>query len=249
MTPGTVADGQGYADQRWVCRNDCSTNRTLGSLRNVSGVRREVVPSCGCDIAWGRVEIKTSTGIPVTHLPKDVVSSSHFSSQPLTRKQVPSWLGLKVLGKFNQVVFERLGLYREVVYWVVPRELQTISFKVNRSGKSKVLTQEERELIQTHLPKNTDSSLKPVLSAGRIRSPQHPCPQSCSDQGMVVWRRRPPKRETQRFCPWSTDEGTLLGFDHWVHLWLIFSQSPTQTTKGTETIVNPLMNPSCLWLE
>ena len=31
----------------------------------------------------------------------------------------------------------------------------TVSFKVNRSGKSKVLSQEERNLIQTHLPEKS----------------------------------------------------------------------------------------------
>ena len=76
----------------------------------------------------------------------------------------------------------------------------TVSFKVNRSGKSKVLSKEERNLIQTHLPEKY-RLISEVLywSAGRIREVLNIRVRNLvPDQGMVVLEKETTKTKETR---------------------------------------------------
>ena len=117
----------------------------------------------------------------------------------------------------------------------------TISFKVNRSGKSKVLTQEERDLLQTHLPEKY-RLISEVLywSAGRIREVLNIRVRNLvPDQGMVVLEKETTKTKETRevFVPDQLMRELLLrvrslGLEP--SDYLFFNQSPTQTTKGEQ---------------
>ena len=117
----------------------------------------------------------------------------------------------------------------------------TISFKVNRSGKSKVLTQEERDLIQTHLPEKY-RLISEVLywSAGRIREVLNIRVRNLvPDQGMVVLEKETTKTKETRevFVPDQLMRELLLrvrSLGLASSDYLFFNQSPTQTTKGEQ---------------
>ena len=117
----------------------------------------------------------------------------------------------------------------------------TISFKVNRSGKSKVLTQEERDLLQTHLPEKY-RLISEVLywSAGRIREVLNIRVRNLvPDQGMVVLEKETTKTKETRevFVPDQLMRELLLrvrSLGLASSDYLFFNQSPTQTTKGEQ---------------
>ena len=117
----------------------------------------------------------------------------------------------------------------------------TVSFKVNRSGKSKVLSQEERNLIQTHLPEKY-RLISEVLywSAGRIREVLNIRVRNLvPDQGMVVLEKETTKTKETRevFVPDQLMKKLLLrvrSLGLSPSDYLFFNQSPTQTTKGEQ---------------
>ena len=115
----------------------------------------------------------------------------------------------------------------------------TVSHKVNRSGKSKVLTQGERTLIQTHLPEKY-RLISEVLywSAGRIREVLTIRVRNLiPSQGMVLLERDTTKTKETRevFLPDTLMEKLLfrvrsLGLGP--SDFLFFNQSPTQSKRG-----------------
>ena len=117
----------------------------------------------------------------------------------------------------------------------------TISLKVNRSGKSKVLTQEERDLIQTHLPEKY-RLISEVLywSAGRIREVLNIRVRNLvPDQGMVVLEKETTKTKETRevFVPDQLMRELLLrvrSLGLASSDYLFFNRTPTQTTKGEQ---------------
>ena len=76
----------------------------------------------------------------------------------------------------------------------------TIFHKVNRSGKSKVLSKEERGLIQTHLPEKYQLISELLYwSAGRIREVLNIRARNLvADRGMVVLERNTTKTKETR---------------------------------------------------
>ena len=117
----------------------------------------------------------------------------------------------------------------------------TISFKVNRSGKSKVLSPDEISLIQSRLPEKY-RLISEVLywSAGRIREVLNIRVRNLvPDQGMVVLEKETTKTKETRevFVPDQLMRELLLrvrSLGLASSDYLFFNQSPTQTTKGEQ---------------
>ena len=117
----------------------------------------------------------------------------------------------------------------------------SVFHKVNRSGKSKVLSPEERSLIQSRLPEKY-RLISEVLywSAGRIQEVLSIRVRNLvPERGMVVLERKTTKTKETRevFVPDQLMRELLLrvrSLGLAPSDYLFFNQSPTQTTKGEQ---------------
>ncbi len=124
---------------------------------------------------------------------------------------------------------------------VFPNGTMTVFHKVNRSGKSKVLSKEERDLIQTHLPQKYQL-IAAVLywSAGRITEVLNIRVRNLvPDREMVVLERDTTKTKETReeFLPQELMRklvlrGTCLGLKPADYLF--FNESPTMRTDAVK---------------
>ena len=118
----------------------------------------------------------------------------------------------------------------------------TVFHKVNRSGKSKVLSKEERDLIQRHLPEKY-RLIASVLywSAGRVTEVLSIRVRNLvPDRGMVVLERKTTKTKTTRevYLPEELMNRLLLRVrtqNLQPSDFLFFNQSPTKTSQSTKS--------------
>ena len=118
----------------------------------------------------------------------------------------------------------------------------TVFHKVNRSGKSKVLSKEERDLIQRHLPEKY-RLIASVLywSAGRVTEVLSIRVRNLvPNRGMVVLERKTTKTKTTRevYLPEELMNRLLLRVrtqNLQPSDFLFFNQSPTKTSQSTKS--------------
>ena len=191
-------------------RPDATRRWRVGGVRN-AGVERARAPPCPLEslradnpFLWighggGRRVNDNRTKILSTGVCGDVIHVSHFSSHASVEIKTSVRTGREVeLLKSSSRKRGRLSVLRCGIKGVFQQRCMTVFHKVNRSGKSKVLSKEARlnPAPPAEIPLDCQRSL--LFCWACHRGAEHPCAQPVPNRGMVVLERKTTKTKTTR---------------------------------------------------